>query len=166
MQATDLLRSQIQLSKQMTTALLTDMLDAPMTFPTAKGGNHPVWVAGHLAYSEANLVNHILLGDTNPLIDWKELFAGGSEPTADADSYPPLADLLAKWEEAHAFTLKTLDSFSNEDLDKPSANCPPERAEIIGNYGKVLAIVAIHPMMHYGQVADSRRVAGRKKLRS
>jgi len=164
MNAIQLIRSQLEVSKNMTAGLLADMLDAPMTAPTPNGGNHPTWVAGHLACSEAGLIDHILLGNTNPLDDWKPLFGAGSEPTADAESYPPMSELLAKWDEVRVHTLDVLDSLCDADLEKLSANPPEGREDFMGTYGKVLSLVAMHPLMHRGQVSDSRRAIGREKL--
>lgn len=164
MKAIDLIRYQIVLSKNLTAGLLADMVDAPMTVPTPNGGNHPTWIAGHLAYSEANLISHILLGEPNPLPDWKSLFGIGTEPTADADSYPSLGDLLNKWDEVRVHTLDTLDSLDDDDLDKASSNPPPGREPFFDTYAKVLSLVAQHPLMHRGQVADARRAVGREKL--
>ena len=164
MKAVDLLRHQIEFTKQLTAGLLADMQDAPLQFPTASGGNHPTWIAGHLAYAEANLIQHMLEGNDNPLIDWKALFGAGSEPTDDASAYPPLSELLAKWDEVREHTLKFLDTLTDDDLDKPSLNSPPGREEVFGTFGKVLTMVASHPLMHRGQVADSRRAAGRERL--
>ncbi len=166
MKTIDLLRYQIEMSKNLTASLLADMQDAPMAVPTSNGGNHPTWIAGHLAYSEANLIQHILLGNENPLLEWKSLFGIGSEPTADADSYPAFSDLLAKWDEVRVDTLQALDSLSDDDLDKPSANPPPGREAFFDTYAKVLSLVAQHPLMHRGQVADARRAVGREKLMS
>ncbi len=164
MKATNLIRFQLEVSKKLTTELLADMSDLPLTEPTPNGGNHPLWVAGHLAYSEANLTNHILFGRTNPLSPWKELFAGGSKPTPDASRYPSMQEVLAKWDEVRVDTIKILDSLSDEDLEKPAANPPEGREEFFGNYGKVFSILALHAMMHRGQVADARRAAGREAL--
>jgi len=163
-QAIELLRFQMEMTKSITAGLLADMLDAPMTFPTPRGGNHPTWVAGHLVYSESNLIHHMLLGGTNPLIEWKATVGAGSQPTDDADSYPPLGELLAKWDEVRTHTLQTLDSMSDADLDKPAANPPPGREEAFGTFGKIFSMVALHPLMHRGQVSDARRAAGREKL--
>ena len=104
MNALELIRFQLDTSKALTTSLLADMLDAPLTEPTPKGGNHPTWVAGHLAYSEANLTSHILSGQENPLIVWKDLFGRGSEPQSDAAQYPSLEDLLGRWDEVRSRT--------------------------------------------------------------
>ena len=106
----------------------------------------------------------MLLGNTNPLLSWKDLFRGGSEPVATENTYPALAELLAKWDEIHIQTLQLLDSLSDEDLDKSSLKPPPGREEIFGTYGKVFSMVVMHPLMHRGQVADARRAAGRDVL--
>lgn len=166
MKTLELLRFQIEMTKNITAGLLADMVDAPLTAPTPNGGNHPTWIAGHLTYSESNLIHHILAGNPNPLIDWKALFGAGSEPTDDAASYPPLADLLAKWDEVRTHTLAVLDSLSNEDLDKPAASPPPGREEFFGSAAKVFSMVALHPLMHRGQVSDARRALGRERLMS
>jgi len=164
MKATDLLRFQLEASKNLTAGLLADMQDAPLTQPTPNGGNHPMWVAGHLAYSEANLTNFILTGITNPLLEWKKIFGAGSEPTTNASDYPPFQDVLAKWDEVRANTLSILETLSDEDLEKPSANPPAGREAFFGTYGKVFSVVSLHAMMHRGQVADARRAASRPVL--
>ena len=164
MKTLEMLRFQMEFSKKMTAGLLADMLEAPLTQPTTNGGNHPTWIAGHLAYSEANLISHIMRGNTNPLLEWKELFGRGTEPSTDTNKYPPLSELLAKWDEVRAETLKVVDSLSEEDLDKPCPNPPPGREEFFGTYAKVLAMVSMHTLMHRGQVADARRAANRDVL--
>jgi len=164
MKATDLIRFQLEMSKNLTASLLADMQDAPLTAPTPNGGNHPLWVAGHLAYSEAGLTNGAMFGKDHPLADWKEMFSGGSQPQYDATDYPTLTEILAKWDEVRTNTLKILDSLSDEDLDKPAANPPAGREEAFGTYGKILSIVAMHALMHRGQVADARRAVGREML--
>ncbi len=164
MNAIALLRHQLEMSKNLTASLLADMQDAPLTAPTPNGGNHPLWVAGHLAYAEARLTSEALLGTENPLADWKEMFKGGSQPQYDATGFPTIPEILAKWDEVRANTLKILDSLSDEDLDKPAANPPAGREEAFGTYGKIYSILVMHSLMHRGQVADSRRAAGRDVL--
>ena len=164
MNAIDLLRFQLDVSKNLTANLLADMSDAPLAQPTSKGGNHPMWVAGHLAFAEANLTNYILQGKANPLDGWKDMFGRGSEPSTDASKYPPFEEVLARWDEVRASTLKILDGLSEADLDKPSANPPEGREAFFNTYGKVFAIVGLHAAMHRGQVADARRASNRPVL--
>lgn len=56
MQSKDLLKMNLESCMGMLLPMIEDMKDAPLTFPTPKGGNHPLWVLGHLAYSEGSLL--------------------------------------------------------------------------------------------------------------
>ena len=164
MKTKDFIRAGLDASTNLTLALIDDMKDAPMTQPTSKGGNHPLWVLGHLAYSEANIVSHIIGGDENPLIGWKEMFGGGREPVAEADKYLPWDEVREEFDKVRARTLNLLEGLSDEDLDKPTKNCPPGREQMMGTVGACFLILALHPVMHRGQVADSRRMVDRKPL--
>ena len=63
MKTVDFIKRGLETSKALTLGLIDDMKDAPLTQPTVNGGNHPLWILGHLAYSEANIVNHVILGN-------------------------------------------------------------------------------------------------------
>ncbi len=164
MESKDLLKLNLENCTSMILPMLEDMKDAPLTFPTSKGGNHPLWIAGHLAYSEGSLIQEMMLGQANPLADWKEIFSDGTEPSGDADKYPPLDEVLAKLQEMHQATMALLDSMSEDDLDTPTKNCPPDYEEFFGTYRRCFQMIASHWLMHQGQAADARRMAGRKPL--
>jgi hypothetical protein len=78
MNATDFIRLSLERSAGTALALVEDMKGAPLTFPTARGGNHPLWILGHLAVAEGKVIQEILLGGTNPLAHWLEVFGFGS----------------------------------------------------------------------------------------
>ncbi len=164
MKTIDYIRMSLETSKAFTFGLLDDMKDSPLTQPTATGGNHPLWILGHLTYAEANIVNHIILGNENPLIGWKEMFGSGIEPTTEASDYLPWDEVRQKFDEVRTQTMSVLNGLSEDDLDAPSKNCPPEREAFFGKVGQCFLVLTLHPMMHYGQIADSRRVLGRKPL--
>ena len=53
MKAMDLIRWALQQSDEGINAIVQDMRgDAALTQPTEQGGNHPLWVIGHLAFIE------------------------------------------------------------------------------------------------------------------
>ena len=160
----DFIRRSVATTRMLTMALLDDMADNPLQFPTAKGGNHPLWVLGHLVYSESNIIEHMIKGHENPLIGWKEQFGSSSEPTDSADDYPSWEEVRAKADEVHARTDAFLESLTDEDLESPSQNPPPGREDFFGTVGACLMVMMIHPTMHRGQVADSRRMAQRDPL--
>ena len=165
MNTTTFIKSSMETSKNAVLGLITDLKDEPLAQPTINGGNHALWILGHLVYSECSIIHTILLGNEScPLQEWKDLFGYGSEPKSDASIYPSFDELLAKWEEVRAFTFETLATFSDDDLDKPAPGCPEEWKDWFGTIGKVFTTQTIHPTMHYGQLADIRKALGRELL--
>ena len=164
MNAIDLIRWAMQMTDQGTAALVADMGgDAALTQPTSRGGNHPLWVLGHLAYIEGS-VPHVLLGEPNPVAHWEPLFAPGTQPTPDAGRYPSFDEVLATYRELRARNLKLLDEVGEAGLGRAPRHVPPGFEGAMRTSGQTLLLIALHNMVHYGQVADARRVAGRKPL--
>jgi len=112
-------------------------------------------------YSESNIVEHMIKGHENPLIDWKTIFGSSSEPTTNAADYPAWADVRAKADEVQKNTLAFIDSLTDADLDNPSKNPPPGKEDFFGTVGACLLVLTLHPVMHRGQVADARRMVNR-----
>jgi uncharacterized damage-inducible protein DinB len=163
MKAVDYIRTALDSSARATLALIDDMKDQPLTFPTPKGGNHPLWVLGHLAWTEGEVIQHFRLGRANPLAHWKDLFGIGSEPVADAKRYPAFDEAKKAFRDLRGETLAVLGTLTDADLDRPSNACPPEFREFAGTYGQCLLIPVLNTMHHRGQVADARRAAGRPR---
>jgi len=153
MKATDVLRGALQMSDQLVTKMLEDMRDAPLTQPTSRGGNHPLWVIGHLTFTEGALYQ-MISGEMNPVENWGRLFAGGSEPNSEASRYPTFDEVIGKYRQLQAANLERLDDMDDAALDRPQRN--------FGKVGQAFMAIAMHRMLHLGQVADARRVAGRK----
>lgn len=167
MKAIDLIRWAMQMTDQGTAALAADMRDAPFTCatPGAKGGdgNHTVWLLGHLAYLEGTL-RRILLGESNPVEHWSPLFATGTRATPDAGKYPSFDEVLGKYRELRAANMKLLDAIGESGLERPPKWVPPGLEDAMKTAGQTLLLICLHNMVHYGQIADARRVAGLKPL--
>jgi len=163
MKAMELIQTALQISDQGITRLVEDMRDAPLTFPTPRGGNHPLWVIGHVAYVEAN-IPHIVSGELNALDRWAVLFAPGTEPKADARVYPPIDELLSAFREVRAQNLKILEALGEAGLDQATKSPPRGLEEAFKTAGQTFLVIAMHHMSHRGQVADARRAAGRKPM--
>jgi len=152
----EFIKSALEMSKGWILGMAADMQDAPLTFPTPNGGNHPMWALGHLTYSEANLTQELIKGEANPLAEWKGIFGQRTESVADADRYPSFEEVMAKFEETRTNTLAILDSMTDEDLDKPS-HAPEEMKDFFGTNAQCFSGVIIHFAFHGGQFADARR---------
>lgn len=163
MKAVDFVKLSIETSSGWIMGLAEDAKNIPFQRPTRNGGNHPLWILGHLAYSEGNLVSEWCQGVTNPVADWAEKFGMGSQPSDNADDYPPVEEVFAKLGEIRAATLAFVESLADEDLDKPS-HAEEAAREWFPTIGHCLAAVANHFCFHGGQLADARRAAGRDPL--
>lgn len=162
MKTTEFIKLALENGKNWAHGLINDMKDAPLTQPTPKGGNHPLWVLGHLVKAESDLLDGFILGQPNRFPDL-ETFGMGSEPTTNADDYPSMDELFAKFEVIRAATLAHLDTLSDDDLGKKS-NAPEDFGAHFGTVGACFAAMITHQAFHSGQVADARRAAGRKAL--
>lgn len=163
MKAIDLLRNALDFSEQFGMPMLEDMRDAALTKPTPKGGNHPLWIIGHLAGSEV-AIRGMVTGESNSLEQWQAPFAPGTEPTSRASDYPSYDEALEKFLQVRAETLALLDRMDDADLDRPPKTVPPGMEESFKTNGDVLMLILIHQQFHMGQIADARRAAGRKPL--
>src|SRR5262249_43939248 len=143
--------------------LIDDMSDAPFAQPTSNGGNHPLWILGHLTLVEG-LVPKVLFGEANKVEKWAPVFGIGTEVVADPGKYPPFAEVRARYESLWQANLQRFQSFTEADLDKPTAWQPPGLEKALPTYGLAMLTLALHKMSHRGQLADARRAAGRKPL--
>lgn len=162
MKTTDYIKVALENGKRYTLTMIADMKDAPLTQPTPNGGNHPLWILGHLVRAESDLLDGFILGKPNRFPELKNCGAG-STPTTDARDYPSMDELLAKFETIRAATLAHLATLSEADLDKKSY-APEKYGEFFGTIGACFAAMTSHMAMHAGQVADARRAAGREPL--
>ena len=163
MNAIDVIRSAMQRGDKGLMQLIEDMHDAPLTQPTPRGGNHPLWVLGHITFIEGG-IPRILFGEPHPLEEWAPLFAPGTEPKADADAYPPLDEVLGTYRDLRARNLQILEELGEAGLDRPTKSPPRGLENVLRTAGDVFLTIAMHQMNHRGQVADARRAAGRKPM--
>jgi hypothetical protein len=140
-----------------------DMKDHCMVFPTPRGGCHTLWVLGHLAYIEGQVVRQFMLGEANPLDRWKQLF-DGPDVSGDPHDYPPFDEVLVKCREMRRSTARLIDTMSEVDLDAASISDPPGYENVFGTRRLCLQFVADHWYMHRGQLADARRAAGLTRM--
>ena len=164
----ELIRWAMQMTEQATAHLVEPLRDAPLTQPCTAGstgsrGNHPLWILGHLCVIEGGIPN-ILLGEPNPVEHWWPLFGTGSEPKSDASAYPSFDELLRTYRELRAKNIKLLDQIGEEGLDRVPNNVPAGFETMMTTFGQTLLLIAMHNMVHYGQITDVRRVAGLKPL--
>jgi hypothetical protein len=164
MRAIDVIKMVIATSDASVIPLIEDMREHPLVQPTQAGGNHPLWVLGHLAVAEGSFY-HMLTGEPHPLEHWRPLFDAGSEPVADETAYPSFEEVRNSYRELRERNLKLLDSFGDDGIaESPNAKPPTITPEYFSSVAQTFVTMAVHQSFHGGQVADSRRAAGRRPL--
>ena len=163
MKTMEAIHKALTFSDRATMQLIEDMRDAALTQPTPRGGNHPLWVLGHLTLVEGS-VRHTILGEPNPAAKWAPLFAPGTEPTKDASAYPPFDEVMRTYRELRAKNLQLLEELGEAGLDRPTVSPPKGLEDMLRTAGDVFLVIGMHQMFHRGQVADARRAAGRKPV--
>ena len=163
MQSKDAIRYSLTMADEGIRRALPAIEDAPLTFPTANSGCHPIWVMGHLALVEA-MTHELLTGEANPIAAWGPLFGPSTTPVADSEMYPPLTELKARYAQLRKGTMEFLDSLSEADLDTRVANPPAGLEEHFATYGRALLTLALHQMSHRAHLTDAVRQTGREVL--
>jgi len=156
----DAIRFALQIADQAVMNSLDTINDAPLTFPTERGGCHPLWVIGHLAFVEG-LTFTLLGGGENPVAQWAELFGQDTVPTNEPGHYPPFEELRNQYAELRRRNLALFEVMSEADLDKTTPYQPTGLEEHFATFGKSLLTVALHQAMHRGHITDAYRAAGR-----
>ena len=141
---------------------LAEMSDAPLLRPGPWGGNHAMWIAGHLTVVEGRL-QQMLHGTGNPVARWKPLFDWGSEPVDDPAAYPPFEEVLRTFKELRARTHGFLDEFGEQGLDRPTKSQPPGFTGF-ETAGAAIMIIAGHAIGHLGGLTVNRAAAGKQRL--
>lgn len=166
MNAIEVIRLSLQFAQKVTLDSVGDMREDALRFatPGAKGGhgNHVVWTLGHLCVVEAWLPS-ILFGEPSALASWEKLFGIGSECRGDGAGYPSFDELVAKYTALRASTLKLLDGLGEAGLGRVPAQVPPGFESEMKTFGHTIQLVALHNLMHIGQVTDMRRQAGKAR---
>lgn len=161
MKAIDAIRIVLKFS-DMGMKYLAGMSDAPLLRPGAWGGNHAMWIAGHLTVVEGRL-QQMLHGTPNPVASWKPLFDWGSEPVDDLAAYPPFDEVLRMFKELRGQTHAFLDEVGEEGLDRPT-KCQPPGFDGFETAGSAIVIVAGHACGHLGGLTVVRAAAGKQRL--
>lgn len=161
MKAIDAIRIALKFS-DMGMTHLSSMKDAPLLRPGPWGGNHAMWIAGHLTVIEGRL-HQMLRGGPNPVHRWKPLFDWGSEPVDDPAAYPPFEEVLETFRRLRQQTHTFLDEVGEEGLDQPT-KCQPPGFSGFETAGAAIQIIACHAIGHMGGLTVVRAAAGKERL--
>jgi hypothetical protein len=118
--------------------------------------NHPTWVLGHLASTDAWLGSELGFKASVPA-NYKEFFGGGSKPNPDPSKYPPFAEVKKHFDGTRAALIQWLktapDAALTKDLKEKTGGFTTDPIDAMHK-------VAWHEGLHMGQVATLRKSLG------
>lgn len=144
-------------SRGFTSSLLESLDDKQLMARAGGKGNHAIWIMGHMAQAEDDIVTQIT-GEAKLLDDkHHELFRGGSQPSENRDDYPSRTELLSRMEKVRKQTIDWVNS-----LDKESGSAPtPESLQPFAPNSITTAFtITMHELIHAGQIAAIRSSLG------
>jgi hypothetical protein len=138
-----------------------DMSSDPLVQPGPWGGNHAMWIAGHITVIEGRL-QKVLRGIPNPVEQWKPLFDWDSQPQTDLSAYPPYDAVLQMYRRLREETLAFLDEVGENGLDRPTKLPIPGFGPAFETVGSAIMVIACHQIGHVGSATVARRASGKQ----
>jgi len=140
-----------------TLGVMKDWPSDKLAFQTSPADNHPLWVMGHLANTDAWFAGVLGAPEIALPARYMALFDMGSKPAPDAGAYPPAEELRREFERSRKVILGWAES-------APDAAFKADLKEKTGGFASdpldALFKVAWHEGWHGGQVATLRKALG------
>lgn len=161
MTAKDVFKSNIELTHGITRGYLSDLSDAELMARPCPAANHIAWQLGHLIGSAHRFLS--LIGHAVPNLPegFAEKHTKETAGSNDPQQFHTKAEYLALMQAVNDAAVAAINKTPDADLDKPG---PVETREYAPTIGSVLNLIALHEMMHSGQIVATRRKLGKPVL--
>ncbi len=140
--------------------LLSFMEDIPadqMCHQPVEGGNHTLWIAGHLAQTDDFFLTALAGRAPACPASYRTLFGMGSQPVNDPAAYPCLDDIKAQLDARRTDLVAWLKSLS---LDQLAAPLTGDLAGFAPAHVALAGALAWHEGLHTGQLTFIRKSLG------
>lgn len=152
------LQTQLAGSRRFTEGLLQDFKSPEeWTHQVHPHANHALWFVGHMGVSDNFFISQVDASRAESREGYLEKFGPGSEPVADAASYPPIEEILDYMHDRRQVLMELLDNFSDAELAQPTPEGAPD---FLPDMASVFSTASWHEGLHSGQVTIARRALG------
>lgn len=162
MNAHGAIRAALASAEMISLGYLNDLSDDDLLVRPVPGANHIAWQLGHLIAAENGMIEETRPGSMPALpADFRDKHNSDTAGSDDRRAFLSKDEYLRLYRQQREATLKTLDTLSEADFDRPA----PERfRQYVDTVGSMFGMQASHWLMHAGQWAVIRRKLGRKPL--
>ena len=147
----------LNFARQTTLGLLEGVPQDKLTHQPCVGGNHALWIVGHLGYTDLMFLTRVGNKSIESSEGWIKLFGMGSVPKPDASAYPALGKLKEALADNRETLLAWFASMSAEELAKPLSD---DFKSFASNHGMLMTSLAFHEGLHAGQLTVVRKSLG------
>lgn len=144
-------------ARKTTLGFLEEIPEDKLLLRPVPGGNHAMWIAGHLAWTEDGVVTMLRSTASTLSKGWKELFAMQTTPLDDRKAYPSLSEVKDQLAAQRERLVALFRSLSDEQLQAP---LPADMAGFAPNFCALMSSLAWHEGMHGGQLTVIRKALG------
>ena len=147
----------LNFARGLTDQLLEDIPEDEFLHQPVEGGNHALWVMGHLAVTDDMLAGLYDGGAARLPETYGKLFGMGSRPTNDAAVYPPVAEVRRHFAATHERLLAAVQAADDATLN---SSLPGEIEGFASDRLAALFNIAWHEGLHAGQITTVRKSLG------
>lgn len=147
----------LNFARGQTDQLLEDIPEDQFLHQPVEGGNHALWVMGHLAVSDEFLAGLYDGGAARLPETYDKLFGMGSKPTNDAAAYPPVAEVRQHLAATRRRVLAAVQAANDATLNSP---LPDDIEGFASDRLAALFNIAWHEGLHAGQITTVRKSLG------
>ncbi len=132
-----------------TLAFLEDIPDDKLCYSPIPGGNHAMWLIGHITLTDDELRSELGGGQAKCPTAWKKLFGSGSKPQPNLRDYPSPPELKACLHGAREDLVGWFKSLPDAKLAEA---LPKDFLQFAPNFAGLMASIAYHEGLHAGQL--------------
>ena len=148
--------AQFNLQTRLYKNVLDSVADADTHKRVSQRVNHIKWLAGHICATRLSMAPLVGLDKDDSL---HELFGHGNGLDESKD-YPPLSDILSKWDNASAEIAEGLSNLPAEALEAEVGETPIGDSSMLG----FLSFMMHHEAYHIGQIGILRKYIGKEAM--
>jgi uncharacterized damage-inducible protein DinB len=144
----------LKFSRNNTLAFFEDIPADQLCHSPVSGGNHALWILGHLAQTDDFFLN-ALGGEPAALPEeYASLFGMGSTPVTDPSAYPSVDDIKTAMAAQRERMVSWFSGMSAERLDAPLQG---DFSRFATSHANLMSSLAWHEGLHAGQLTMIRR---------
>ena len=153
------LKAQFDMHTRLYNNVLEDINDNEANNRNNEHVNHIKWVAGHLCNVRLEGMNRLTGGEADS--SYAEKFARHSVLDPTGASYPPLSEIVARWNEVSPAISGRFNHLPEELLDSPAPGPSPIPDD---SFRGLIAFLVSHEAYHIGQLSILRKLAGKDAM--